>query len=275
MTSVNEALRGLVLVGGKSSRMKQAKAYLTVNGMPQWQYCERVLNTVCQDVYFSVSPQLYPPLNVALARVIDDVFNEPIGPLGGIISAFRRFGEQALLVLACDLPYFDEQAARMLCARRNPQKLATVFAHSDGIEPLCAIYEPAIKQELAKAWANGTYCPRAIVSKLDIERITDFDERWIHNINHAHELASLTKNLERTVSVRYYAALRERAGRAEEVVSTSAKTMGELYAVLKQRYSFSHEINDLRFSCNNKIVEHETKLGDHDDVVFIPPVSGG
>ncbi len=269
-------LVGLVLAGGKSARMGKAKAHLVFNGMPQWQYAEQVLRTVVDSVYFSVSPQLQPPLPIGRDLLIDDVFTEPIGPLGGIISAFHQFPQRAIFVLACDLPHFDEHAARYLCDRRNPEKLATVFTHDDLIEPLCAIYEPAIKAELAKFWANGIYCPRNCLKSLDVERITLADERWIVNVNHAHELTALSSDaVPQKVHVRYYASHRVQAGKAEESITTPKKTVGELYVELKNRYGFVEELVDLRFSRNNQMVLPEAELGDKDSIVFIPPVSGG
>jgi molybdopterin-guanine dinucleotide biosynthesis protein A len=165
-------LLGLVMVGGKSSRMQRAKAHLVIHDVPQWHYCETVLRSVVDDVYFSVSPQLSPPLTTRSDRLIEDCFREPIGPLGGIISAFRRFPDHALFVLACDLPYFVAAAAEYLVAMRNDRRLASVFTDEKGlVEPLCGIYEPAIKTELARAWAENRFCPRGILSNLDVKKV--------------------------------------------------------------------------------------------------------
>lgn len=269
-------LHGLILAGGKSSRMQQPKAHLVIHDVPQWQYLEQVLQPHCNDIFFSVSPQLKPAIARERRLLIDDVFTEPFGPLGGIISTMRKHPLAAFFVLACDLPHFNSDAARYLSERRNPQAHATVFVHDGKIEPLCAIYEPSIKGELARAWAEDRLCPQKILAALDVERVAVQDSSWITNLNHPEDLASLKKRKDcRTVTVQYYATLREQAGRSEETLRTTKTTVGELFLELKARYGFAMEPSRLRYAVNQRIVPSHEALGDPAHVVFIPPVSGG
>ncbi len=77
------------------------------------------------------------------------------------------------------------------------------------------------------------------------------------------------------VQVRYFASLREKAGRTEESVETSATTAGDLYAELKAKYNFPLEEKHLKMSLNRSYRSFDTALNEGDEVVFIPPVSGG
>jgi len=269
-------LFGLVLAGGKSTRMGQAKAYLNFGAGPQWQVCERVLRPFCSEVFFSVSPLLEPQLNVSEERLISDIFVNPIGPLGGIMSAFKK-KLQPLLVLACDLPYFDEEAASFLVKHRNPEKNATAFVNADHIEPLCTIYEPRIFKELAVFWSLGVYCPRKILSSLDIERLTPRDERFSINVNHHHEFDAIReKNRERkTVKVYYFSSLREEANCSEESLQTLAGSVIELFSELQQKYSLTIDPRYLRFAKNDQLIDADEAIADNDEIAFLPPVSGG
>lgn len=269
-------LAGLVLVGGESSRMKQPKAHLVIHDLPQWQYCQQVLSPLGTDVYFSVSPRLSPPIAAPFKQIIEDIFVEPQGPLGGIISAFKKLSDSAFFILACDLPYFDQGAVSYLLSQRKPKKKATVFVHEGHIEPLCGIYEPAIFDDLLKYWAMGTLCPRVILSKLDIEKIEPGDPRWLTNINHVHELAPVVgAKIRRSVTVHFYASLREEVGRGEENFVTAATTVGELFLDLQRRHSLKTAISELRFALNNRLVTKDALINDKDAIVFIPPVCGG
>ena len=75
--------------------------------------------------------------------------------------------------------------------------------------------------------------------------------------------------------LRYFASLRECAGRAEETVDTRAATPAELYAELAGRHHFLLNRLQLQVAVNSSFADWDRKLNDDDEVVFIPPVAGG
>ena len=76
------------------------------------------------------------------------------------------------------------------------------------------------------------------------------------------------------VRIEYFAVLREHVGRAQEDLSTTAATVGELYAELDQRYAFP-AVGRVKVAVNDEFRDWTTPLQDGDFVVFIPPVAGG
>ncbi|WP_103029223.1 MoaD/ThiS family protein [Salinibacter altiplanensis] len=78
-----------------------------------------------------------------------------------------------------------------------------------------------------------------------------------------------------SISVQYYAQLREDVGQSEEVVQTGAATVAELYDELDRRYDLSVPADNLRVAVNDDFADWETPLSPEDRVVFIPPVAGG
>lgn len=77
------------------------------------------------------------------------------------------------------------------------------------------------------------------------------------------------------IEVRYFAALREQAGRSEESRQTSASTAAALYEELSSAYGFRLGADQVRVAINEKYEAMDTGLKPGDEVVFIPPVSGG
>lgn len=75
--------------------------------------------------------------------------------------------------------------------------------------------------------------------------------------------------------VRYYAVMREAAGRAEETLDTRAETPAALYAELAGRHGFTLGRTQLQVAVNSAFADWERTLADGDEVVFIPPVAGG
>jgi molybdopterin converting factor subunit 1 len=79
------------------------------------------------------------------------------------------------------------------------------------------------------------------------------------------------------ITVKFFASLRERAGTTEvtkEVVSGS--TVFDLWQALQKDYpKLAVPGIRLLYAVNQSYVSPEHQLADQDEVVFIPPVSGG
>jgi molybdopterin synthase catalytic subunit len=79
------------------------------------------------------------------------------------------------------------------------------------------------------------------------------------------------------VRVKFFAILRERAGSAETTKELPAgSTVADLWRALQRDYP-KLDVPGIRllYAVNQSYVGPEHKLADHDEVVFIPPVSGG
>jgi molybdopterin-guanine dinucleotide biosynthesis protein A len=178
-------LRGLVLAGGKSSRMGLRKEQMFYHAVPQWQHCRTVLGTVCRQVFISARQH---GVFAGEDEIIIDRF-EAEGPMTGIASAFALFPESAWFVLACDLPNFCVQATELLASLRHADFAATTFVDERGQpEPLCAIYEPAMAEPIVQAIAAGKFSPRALLGRMPLQRVIAANPRWLHNINTPSEL---------------------------------------------------------------------------------------
>lgn len=78
-----------------------------------------------------------------------------------------------------------------------------------------------------------------------------------------------------TVTVNYFAILREQCGRERESRETRAATVAALYDELRGQYGFTLPAERLRAAVNEEFVEWTRPLAEGDAVVFIPPVAGG
>ena len=150
-------LNGLILAGGKSRRMGSDKALLSYDSSGELfiENLYSILSKHCNDVYFSLSQQTQFSLPDNY-KIIKDL-QEPIGPMGGLISAFNTSPNAAWFVIACDMPRFDEATLSFLLDKRLPENQITVFKNLErnAVEPLCAIYEPTIKEALMEFYNKG------------------------------------------------------------------------------------------------------------------------
>jgi molybdopterin converting factor small subunit len=79
----------------------------------------------------------------------------------------------------------------------------------------------------------------------------------------------------RTVTVQYFAILREQRGLTQEILSTGAPTPAALYDELRARHNFTLPADRVRAAVNDEFVASTAGLRDGDRIVFIPPVAGG
>lgn len=78
-----------------------------------------------------------------------------------------------------------------------------------------------------------------------------------------------------SVTVQYFAILREQRGLAEEKLATAAGTPAALYEELRVRHGFTLPADRVRAAVNEEFVAATAALKTGDTVVFIPPVAGG
>jgi sulfur-carrier protein len=76
------------------------------------------------------------------------------------------------------------------------------------------------------------------------------------------------------VHVRYFASLRDRAGREAEMLE-AGEGLAALYDLLAERYGFALPRAQIRVAVNGDFVDWDRALAANDEIVFIPPVSGG
>ncbi len=156
---------GLVLTGGKSTRMKNDKALLRFHSKPQTLHAFELLSKFCSKVFISARKQPADKIMQQLACIYDLEQLSDCGPLSGILTAMTKFPKVAWLVLACDLPFVDELTLKHLLRYRDVGKIATAYrSHLDDLpEPLCAIYEPKARQCLQNFFDKRVICPRKIL----------------------------------------------------------------------------------------------------------------
>ena len=177
-------LFGLVLTGGKSSRMGTDKASINYHKEPQSKYLYKLLEQVCDRTFYSIGDKQqivdYPD-----EKCIVDL-NEYRGPLNGILSAHKAHPDAGWLVLACDLPLIDLENLKLLKKERDTQKTATAMAtHKTKLpEPLVAIWEPkGLKEAIAYMEAAQSSCPRKYLINSDTKLVFPIHDKVLFNAN--------------------------------------------------------------------------------------------
>jgi molybdopterin-guanine dinucleotide biosynthesis protein A len=188
-------LRGLVLAGGRSERMKTDKGALQYHDLDQRQHTAALLAEFCPDVRVSVRPDQAANLPAGLTALPDTFLG--LGPLGGILSAFQADPNAAWLVLACDLPFLTRDTLEHLVSNRQPARMATSYKSpwDEFPEPLVSIWEPRGYGQLLRFLSLGYSCPRKALINSDIELLSPPMPEELRNVNTPEERAAATQEL--------------------------------------------------------------------------------
>ncbi|WP_205013008.1 NTP transferase domain-containing protein [Hymenobacter nivis] len=184
-------LRGLVLAGGRSERMRTDKGALHYHGAAdQRQHTAALLHEFCADVRVSVRPDQADELPAGLVPLPDTFAG--LGPLGGLLSAFRADPNAAWLVLACDLPLLTRTTLEFLVGNRQPARFATALQSpwNDFPEPLVTIWEPRAYGELLRFLSLGYSCPRKALINSDTAVLAPPVPEELRNVNTPEERAA-------------------------------------------------------------------------------------
>lgn len=184
---------GVVLAGGRSSRLGYDKVTLRFGGKSLLQRAVAVLGQVTGPVV--VCGRDPSPCQVTAPWLPDAI--RGVGPAGGVLTALERLGV-ACLVISCDLPFLDATTLHRLVAawRRRPAhaRLTTYRIVENGyIESLTAVYEPAGASRIRHGLISGenrlsAIFPETVRHHVDYSRNDPAKVRIFCNINTPEEL---------------------------------------------------------------------------------------
>lgn len=192
MTSKETKLNGLVLAGGKSTRMGEDKGLIKWYGKEQRYYLADLLDTFCDEVYISCRDDQQEEIERKGYNALVDKFGDA-GPSVGILTAFSHRSDTAWLVVACDLPLLDKETLQFLINNRDEEKVATTFkSPHDGLpEPLITIWEPKGYEVLKSFQQQGYKCPRKALINSDTNIIEPSNATALMNTNTPEEAAKV------------------------------------------------------------------------------------
>jgi molybdopterin-guanine dinucleotide biosynthesis protein A len=150
---VHSQLSGFVLAGGKSTRMGQDKASVTLNGRTLLEHALAALREVCQDVSILGRHELYD----VMGPVIEDIF-PGCGPLGGIHAALTNSKTEFNLIIAVDTPFIAPAFLSYLAERAIALRAVVTSPEIDDYtQPLCTVYSREFLPIAEQSLKQGDY----------------------------------------------------------------------------------------------------------------------
>ena len=187
--SPSPAMTGILLAGGKSTRMGTPKVNLPFDNMTFGVKALQLLKQFCETILISQN-QLMIDFE---SKSVSDIYPD-IGPMGGLHACLSASQTPWNLVLACDLPQVQTQTILPLIEHRQ-QHQAVCYLDGQFSEPLCAIYHRNTLVEIEKCITNGEYSLQKLLENLDtcFLPVDELIRSQLRNINTPADLLSIQK----------------------------------------------------------------------------------
>lgn len=195
-------LYGLILSGGKSTRMGQDKGALDYHGRSQSEYLFGKVQSLTEKCFVSCTLlQKDLPHLKALPQIHDMV--ESLGPAGGIFSAMMTYPKARWLVIAVDMPLVTHDHLQSLIKEAHPFALASGHVDSEDLpEPLSAIYRPEFRHKLFAFLAREMLCPRKMLLNVNFHTVKGHEPEALMNANTTDDFEAIQKRLKNKIEIK-------------------------------------------------------------------------
>ncbi|TKG96362.1 molybdenum cofactor guanylyltransferase [Puteibacter caeruleilacunae] len=169
-------VNGIILAGGKSTRMGQDKGLIQWKGKYLLEYPLSTLLSVCETCIISANDTQYQQFNLPL---IEDIYKD-IGPIGGLHAALDSTKDCWNVVLSCDVPFIDTNVVERLLQHIGSDVECVVAVHNGQFEPLVTVFHSSVASKLEDYIMLKEYNIRHIIRQLKYAEV-DFSKEEILN----------------------------------------------------------------------------------------------
>ena len=182
-------ITGIILAGGKSSRMGTDKGFLMLNNKSFMQHSIDALTPLVSEIIIVSNHDNYDAFG--LKRVEDLI--EDSGPLAGIYSGLIASKTKYNLVLSCDIPLINSDVlARLISGIDNTSEVIQIESIGRKM-PLIALYKKSCETVFKKLLSQGERKLQFAVNQCNVKSISiDASENiFTTNVNTKDELKQL------------------------------------------------------------------------------------
>ncbi|TCI85019.1 molybdenum cofactor guanylyltransferase [Tenacibaculum sp. M341] len=182
-------ITGIVLAGGKSSRMGTDKGLLLFQNTPFVQHSINALDCLVSDILLVSNNVAYDVFKVK--RVQDSVVD--FGPVAGIYAGLSASLTPYNIVLSCDIPLIQTVILEKLLNAVDKTS-EVILIESDGRKmPLIALYKKECMFQFKDAIEAKEHKLQKVLGKLKVKSVllTKEEEELVTNVNTKEELNAI------------------------------------------------------------------------------------
>ncbi len=192
---VTEHITGIILAGGKSSRMGTDKGFLKLNGKLFIEHIIEVLTPLVSEIIIVSNDLNYD--NFKVKRVNDLI--EDAGPLAGIYSGLSASKTKKNLVLSCDIPLINSEILNLLVNQIDDASEIIQIESNGKTMPLIALYNKDCESVFNSLLGQGERRLRFAVNQCKVKNIELNTEQkiYVSNVNTPKQLKEITNEYTR------------------------------------------------------------------------------
>jgi molybdopterin-guanine dinucleotide biosynthesis protein A len=189
-------MSGIILSGGKSSRMGENKAFIEIDGVPIIQRILNLFKTLFSEILVVTNEvELFQHLG---ARIHRDLIPGQ-GSLGGLYTGIYYSSFPHAFCVACDMPFLKSSVIRYLIEKTKDHDVV-VPRTEDGLQPLHAIYSKNCLNPIRKIMEQKHFKIIDIYPMVKVNIVTEEEFRHLDparesffNVNTPEELGLIKR----------------------------------------------------------------------------------
>ena len=174
-----EHITGVLLAGGKSTRMGRDKRMLTVGGKSLFHHGLEKMESLFSEVIVVVA-EITSVVENLKAQVVTDLIPDR-GSAGGLYTGLFYASNPHIFAVACDMPFLDSAVIRHMCTFARSTDIVMVKL-AMGLQPMHGVYSKRCLPPLEDMVKTERLCIQDLVHRNDLTA-TILDEETIKVID--------------------------------------------------------------------------------------------
>lgn len=183
-------LTGIILAGGKSTRMGQEKALIRFEGGRLIQRSLSILDHFCDSMLISSNNRA---LGIFGCAVVEDDYHG-IGPIAGLSAALKASQDEHHLVIPCDTPFVSTRLYKKILRHADDYEVVIAGTEDGYTEPIIGYYHRSTLDILEKQIQNGMYKLHDALDLMNGKVEIFKDKHLFTNINSPDDLMRLEQS---------------------------------------------------------------------------------
>lgn len=266
-------ITGIILAGGKSTRMGEDKGLALLNGKPMIAQIIDSLEKITPNIILITSNTEYDRFGYPR---YSDIIPEK-GPVGGIYTGLHHTKTEVNICISCDTPFVSSTFLNWLISKSNESSI-TIPSYKGKTHQLIGIYNKSLLKSFENKLNNNTLRLKDVILSLDHKIVQvenhlekgSFTKSIFENINTKTEL----NKLQTMTKVNYFGIIADLIGSHEEHINFNALEEIKLDQYFENKYP---EIKNIKYQIAvNQSISNNSKSTDKlTEIALLPPFAGG
>jgi len=173
-------ITGVILAGGRSTRMGQDKGLVPIAGKPLFEHIAQRLSPMVGEIIINTN-QNHAQYGREFA-IVTDIIQDHSGPLAGMLAGLKSIKTEWALFVPCDVPEFPENLAENLWRHKDGSQ--SVYARDEVRDhPTFCLLSRSIIPALENFLMNGDRKVMFFFKQINAVPVTFTDKHAFMNLN--------------------------------------------------------------------------------------------